>query len=52
MELLLTAAAKGLRHEHQLVARDVVFLNRLRDDALRVSVRVDVCGIQLASVNN
>lgn len=51
MELLLAAAAPRLGHENQLVAGDVIFLDCLRDDSLRVSVRVDVGGVPLAAVS-
>jgi hypothetical protein len=47
MELLLSHAAERLAHQHQLVAREVVFPDGLGDDALRVAVGVDVGRVPL-----
>ena len=47
MKLLLSNAAVGLCHQHQFVPWEVVFFDRLCDDFLRISVRINVCCIPL-----
>lgn len=51
VKLLLSNAAKCLRHQHQLVTWDIVFLDRLSDNSLRISIGIDICCIPLPRVN-
>jgi hypothetical protein len=46
-KLLFAHAAPCLGHDNELVTGEIVLLNRLRDDALGISIRVDVCRIPL-----
>lgn len=46
-ELLFSTHTPCLCHQNELLARDVVFLDRLADDALTVAIGVDVRGIPL-----
>lgn len=48
MELLLPNAAVGLAHQDQLMTRDVVFLDRLGNDSLGITVGINVCGVPLS----
>jgi hypothetical protein len=47
MKLLLSNAAVRLRHQHQFVPRDLIFLDRLGNNSLRVTIGINVCSIPL-----
>jgi hypothetical protein len=51
MKLLLSDAAVRLRHQHQFVPRDLIFLDRLGNNSLRVTVGINVCSIPLGTVS-
>lgn len=51
MELLLSNAAVRLGHQHHFVPRDLIFLDRLGNNSLRVTIGINVCSIPLGTVS-
>lgn len=51
MKLLLSNTAVGLCHQHQFVPGDLIFLDRLGNNPLRVTIGINVCSIPLGTVS-